>query len=591
MSPFPVSLFLTLLLSIPSLLRSQETAPLPAHPLAEKLLVVYNRNLPASESLAKHYAQLRKIPPERVLALDCSLGESISRQAFQKEISAPINRYLLEKKWIERQPGLLNISGHNFKVQRAVRNQIWAIALIHGIPLKIEEDSSLKPEMPISSALQHNRASVDSELSTLPIEGLPRSGLITNSFFSDQSPHAFSQNDANQMILVCRLDAPTPEIVRRMMDDAVATEKLELTGRVHLDARGIQDPASGYKLGDDWIDQAARIARTAGLETTLDNVEATVPETALWDQTALYFGWYASHLNGPMARPGFRFRRGAVAYHIHSFSADTLRSTTQNWAGPLLAKGASATMGSVYEPYLRFTPDPAIFLRSLVTGYTFAESAYQSQLALSWTITMIGDPLYRPFPRHYTENVKLAEKQQSPDYPWLLLRTARRVSSNLDPAPVKLEKLAQISRLAKDSPVFQEGYADILRELKADPNLAVQAYENAFRQADSPLNKIRAYLKLADTYAAQGETAKAIACYETLMAQLPAESRFHQVPQIALDYSSKVGWQNLSPALSSQLSPVQEKKPTEPATESGLPAPPAFKPSVSGGGLKPAVSP
>ena len=50
--------------------------------------------------------------------------------------------------------------------------------------------------------------------------------------------------------------------------------------------------------------------------------------------------------------PKVEFMPGAFAYHLHSFSATTLRSASQGWCGPLLAKGATCTMGCVYEPYL-----------------------------------------------------------------------------------------------------------------------------------------------------------------------------------------------------------------------------------------------
>ena len=112
---------------------------------------------------------------------------------------------------------------------------------------------------------------------------------------------------------------------------------------------------------------------------------------------AIYAGWYASDVNGPFALPKVEFMPGAFAYHLHSFSADTLRSTTANWCGPLLAKGATCTMGCVYEPYLAATPNIAFFLQALFNGYTFGEAAWAAQAALSWQTTVIGDPLYRPF--------------------------------------------------------------------------------------------------------------------------------------------------------------------------------------------------
>jgi hypothetical protein len=114
-------------------------------------------------------------------------------------------------------------------------------------------------------------------------------------------------------------------------------------------------------------------------------------------QAGLYFGWYAEHVSGPFVRPDFRFARGAVAVHIHSFSALTLRDPLHHWAGPLVSVGAAATFGNVYEPYLSLTPQLDIFYDRLRAGFTFAESGYMAHRALSWMTTFVGDPLYRPY--------------------------------------------------------------------------------------------------------------------------------------------------------------------------------------------------
>ena len=75
----------------------------------------------------------------------------------------------------------------------------------------------------------------------------------------------------------------------------------------------------------------------------------------------------------------------------------TLRDPNAFWVAPLLARGAAATLGNVYEPYLQFTAHLNIFNDRLLHGFTFAESAYSSIDVLSWTSVMVGDPLYRPY--------------------------------------------------------------------------------------------------------------------------------------------------------------------------------------------------
>jgi hypothetical protein len=107
-----------------------------------------------------------------------------------------------------------------------------------------------------------------------------------------------------------------------------------------------------------------------------------------------------------MALPGFRFPPGAIALHIHSFSASTLRTSNRGWAGPLVARGVTATVGNVFEPYLQFTHRPNLFLRALARGATLVDAAYFSLQVLSWQAIVIGDPLYRPFAVSLDEQMK-----------------------------------------------------------------------------------------------------------------------------------------------------------------------------------------
>ena len=83
--------------------------------------------------------------------------------------------------------------------------------------------------------------------------------------------------------------------------------------------------------------------------------------------------------------------------HIHSFSADTLRSSDSQLGGAAPQQRRGGSLGNVYEPYLQLTAHLDIFNDRLLHGFTFAESAYMSQRVVSWMNVAVGDPLYRPF--------------------------------------------------------------------------------------------------------------------------------------------------------------------------------------------------
>jgi len=219
------------------------------------------------------------------------------------------------------------------------------------------------------------------------------SGPLQNPYF--QSYRAIAEVQNSTVLLVCRLDAPEVATVRRMITDAVETEKSGLWGRAYIDGAHNFTPSLG--IGDRWLAQARDQLHKAGVPLIYDDTPEIFPNGYPMTDCALYYGWYTDKIAGPFTQPDFQFVPGAVAVHIHSFSASTLHDENSGWAGPLLSKGAAATIGNVYEPYLQLTAHLDVLNDRLLHGFTFAESAYMASPVLSWMSVMVGDPLYRPY--------------------------------------------------------------------------------------------------------------------------------------------------------------------------------------------------
>jgi uncharacterized protein (TIGR03790 family) len=398
MKPFPrITLALGLILAW-GLFSSADGAPKVAHatpepaaaPSANSALtvVVFNEADRDSVDLAHYYAEKRGIPKDQVIGLKVSKAEEISRDEYDRTIAEPLRQIFTSKGWWK-------LRDANNPLGPVESNKIRFIALIRGIPLKIAESPGYPGDkvMIPGPAGGMNCAAVDSELAVLGYRTHIISGFMRNPYFRSFT----SITDAHfpDIMLVCRLDAPSAEIVRRMINDSLEAEQEGLAGFTYVDARGIKDP--GYIEGDNWLFAIANSARRHGSPTVLDDGPGLFPELYPMTHAALYFGWYTENVTGPFVRPDFRFTRGAVAVHIHSFSAATLREPLHHWVGPLLSAGAAATLGNVYEPYLSLTPHLDVFHDRLRAGFTFAESAYMAQAALSWMTTFVGDPLYRPF--------------------------------------------------------------------------------------------------------------------------------------------------------------------------------------------------
>ena len=330
-------------------------------------------------------------------------NEQMSRDEFRDSLQMPL-AHQLEDYGLWRFGSVTNITtnGQPGMVEcRVVASKIRYAVLCYGVPLKIAAvPIAHEPGKEIAHPeLLRDEASVDSELAWLPLVkmGIPLAGPLRNWVYG--ATNTALLNPTNGVLLVARLDGPNADIARGLVDKALAAERDGLWGRAYFDARGLSKTETNtYYLGDEWILGGAEICRELGFETIVDKNPGTFPADFPMSQIAIYCGWYDGNVSGPFTLPKVEFMPGAFAYHLHSFSANTLRSTNEYWVGPLLAKGATCTMGCVNEPYLSCTPNVAAFLARLIAdGFTFGEAAWAAQPVLSWQTTVVGDPLYRPF--------------------------------------------------------------------------------------------------------------------------------------------------------------------------------------------------
>ncbi len=469
---------------------------------AAMTVVVFNESAADSGDLARFYASKRGIAKDHVLGLKCSLAEEISRDEYDRDIAEPLRKIFKERGW-----WTLREADH--PLGRVGASEIHFVALIRGIPLRIAQTGGYEGDKPNGPAAvsTRNEASVDSELAALGLYTRSISGILRNPYFHSFTPIADARMPA--LLLVCRLDAPTPEIVKRMITDAIATERVGLRGFAYIDARGLKD--GGLMEGEKWLFNIADDARKRGTPVILDNGEGLFPEAYPMRYAALYFGWYAENVSGAVARPDFKFPPGAVAVHIHSFSAVTLRDPKKFWCAPLLAAGAAATLGNVAEPYLSLTPNLDVFHERLREGLTFAESAWASELALSWMTTCIGDPLYRPFQADH-DLVTPPPKNE-----WTIYADGAKAWIR-NPAEGGAE-LAAAAEKARSGIIF-EGLG-LLQIVVGQPAAAVEAFASAQRDYTNPEDKIRAVIHAVIQLRGLGKNADALALTHKLLGQYP----------------------------------------------------------------------
>ncbi len=357
------------LLGIAAVLCSGAVLPAGVSVLAgESVVVVFNRNVPALESVAEHYAARRRVPKDRVLGLDLPGEETISRLVFRERLQQPLAEIFRGRGWFGSEANPAGDGRTEPVICQVKKSLVRYRALCYGVPLRVQPDGTLEEEGKegIRVELWRDEAAVDSELALLP--GLPRLyGPLANPVYG--TTNAAKIRPENGILMVGRLDGPSPEIAKRLVERAMAAEVDGLWGRAYVNIRGL---AGGeYQLGDDWIARAANFSRQFGIETYVDREAGTFPESLPLSHIGLHAGWYETHVSGPFCSSGVEFMPGAVADHLHSFSAQTVRSKNSHWVGPLLEAGAAATIGCVYEPYLWLSPNLEVFFARLFSGFSF----------------------------------------------------------------------------------------------------------------------------------------------------------------------------------------------------------------------------
>ncbi len=481
--------------------------------------VVILANLADSDSMriARHYASARGLPESNILAWKMPLQEEISWTEFVSSLWQPLQDALVERHWIDGIP--MEFTDPTGRKRYAMNgHRIAAIVVCRGVPLKFTNTPALLSATALTSKMPELRstaAAVDSELALLAHNAYDITAVVGNPLYENEHP---TVSQSNQVICVGRLDGPTVQDAMELVDQALEAERVGLIGRAYIDLSG------KHPDGDRWLESAAMQVAGLGYDVTIDRPAATMPATARADAPAIYLGWYTSDLNGPFALPGFRFPNGAIALHIHSFSASTLHSPTIGWTGPLIGRGAAVTFGNVYEPYLQLTLRPDLLMRALARGATVGDAALFALPVLSWQSILVGDPLYKPFAAPLSQQWLDRDKVPAPLFPYLVLRRMHYLDAQHREAEAIDVGLAALRE--KPSLALALTVAEHLRT-SGDTRRALAAMAVAvplpFSKSSSDWGMEREAAQFLHT---EGRAADSVALYEKLFAQsLPKELR------------------------------------------------------------------
>jgi uncharacterized protein (TIGR03790 family) len=474
---------------------------------AQRVVILANANDADSVRLARYYAGRRGVPSANLVALPMSSEETIGWPEFIATIYQPLQNRLVAEGWIDAFATSLTDSLGR-KRYGIAGHRISYLVVCRGVPLRISHEPRFyadEPRLAPRAEFRTNQGAVDSELTLLAHSTYNINGWVPNPLFRNDHPLPFENEPA---VKVSRLDGPTYDEARRLVDHALEAEATGLAGRYYVDLRGL------HPDGERWLRLAADELAGMGFDGDVNPGSGPPPATSRFDAPVWYFGWYADDLAGPMALPGFRFPPGAIVLHIHSFSARTLRSPTAGWCGPLVARGVTATFGNVFEPYLQLTLQPHLLLRALRDGRTLGDAAYYALPALSWQTVVIGDPLYRPLAVTLEAQLARLSTLPPPLAPYVLLRQVRLFDLE--------KKGAEARRVLEDGWREQPGLVlglELARRRVAagDKPGAVRSLEAVALPDSFKLGEVPLAHQAAKLLAEDGAVARAVTVYRAIL--------------------------------------------------------------------------
>lgn len=448
-----------------------------------QVLVVYDSRISDSRDVAEYYAGSAKVPggvgalpglhPDvRVLNLN-DLGTLVTSPGnttyadFDTRLRDPIRNYIVGNDLV---------------------GKVRCLVLTKGLPHRIyDTDNTNVGDNPTNAgnettlAGDYTAASVDSEL-TLLYQNLDAGeaggnadskadGMVLNPFW--KSNQSIAHNNANfatvpktwtnlnlsgpiwstatatplpnrllagDIVLVCRLDGPTVQVVKDSLDRAqhVVVDVNSVAILFDKDPNqydNISAPFSQLYAGNDYDLSRNFLSADARFPTVASQTVAGpginynsaqgidnfyVGSLTSWEAGAgpivsqpvlLLASYGTNHTFIPRTASGdssptiyvasFNYSPGAIfntieSYNGRDFGGLGLGGTPQQQASSFLAGGGTFAIGNVWEPFANSVPDNLYLSQNFIAGgLTWAEAAWSSIPAISWMQIVLGDPLAR----------------------------------------------------------------------------------------------------------------------------------------------------------------------------------------------------
>jgi hypothetical protein len=377
----------------------------------ENVLLVVNPLSPNSLCIANHYVKLRHIPPTNLLFLNWDpQQENTDVDTFREKILLPVLQvaqmpiagrqidfvvYSCDFPWgiridedIKRfKAALEQQQAKNKEAKPAAKPPAWTtfatpVASINGLTY-------------LWQPVKYNAFYVDPQGNWYARTGVPEQAKEPTLAFSSVTaygPHGETGNGPGRHYLLSMMLAVTSgrgntrEEVLSYLNRSAAADGTHPRGTIYF----VKNADIRSKVRQGGFPEAVRQLKALGVAAEI--LEGNVPEGKNDVQGAMLgvadFDWKASHST---------ILPGAICEHFTSFGGEMHSNASQTPLSTWLRYGATATSGTVTEPYAIANKFPSPMMQvHYARGCTVAESLYQSLLC-PYQLLIVGDPLCRPW--------------------------------------------------------------------------------------------------------------------------------------------------------------------------------------------------
>jgi uncharacterized protein (TIGR03790 family) len=316
---------------------------------ASQVLVVVNAQSADSREVADYYVRRRRVPAANILTVRCSAADEMTRTEYESCLRPQVE-----------------------KAARA-NPDIAYIVLTRGIPFRFSDFGS------------DGGFSVDSVLATCVMVHPPTEKTLNPIVGLDSR---FTRREYG-MLLVTRLDGPTVEDAKRLVDSSLAAQPV--CGPFYL--------RDSFAMG---MADAGVILQNRGFLTEwvrgFNN-----PKFPAYQGSGGPFAahWGAGPHDSEFTEAEFRAMRffpGALCDLTWSFSAADLHDpSSKGTICAFIKNDAAGAQGYVSEPYTDAISRPEIVLDRYTRGFTLAESFYAGTSYVHWKSLVLGDPICAPY--------------------------------------------------------------------------------------------------------------------------------------------------------------------------------------------------